>query len=129
HDQDRALRRYAVELVEKRGENHLSLLLRADCQCRVAAVRWHRQKIGYQCQIPWQIPRRRLDQRLELVELCCGAAGRLEACGPLELCNERVEGAVRVVRGAEIAKGSMRLGLEPRQRAFGDARLADAGLA
>ena len=56
-------------------------------------------------------------------------SARLEARGPLELRNERVERAVRMVGRAEIAKASMRLALEPGQQAFGDARLADAGLA
>ena len=129
HDQDGALRRYAVELVEKRRESHLSLLLRADRQRRVAPVRRHRQQLGDERHIAWHIPRRRLEQGLQLVELRSGAAARLEARGPLELRNERVERAVRMVGRAEIAKASMRLALEPRQQAFGDARLADAGLA
>src|SRR5260370_1146488 len=79
--------------------------------------------------IPWQFPRGRLEQRLQSVELCTGPAARLKARGPLELHDERVERAVRVVGRAEVAQAHMRLALEPGQQAFSDARLADAGLA
>ena len=71
HDQDGALRRYAVELVEKRREGHLPLLLRADRQRRVAPVRRHRQQLGDERHIARHIFRRRLEQGLQLVELCC----------------------------------------------------------
>ena len=123
------MRRRAVELVEKRGESHLALLLRADRQRRVALVRRHAQQLGDQRHVAWQIFRRRLEQSLQPVETSCRAAARLEARGPFELRNERVERAVRMVGRAEIAKTSMRLALEPRQQGFGNTRLADAGLA
>jgi hypothetical protein len=51
HHQDRAPRRDAVELVEKRGESHFSLLLRADLQHRIAPVRWHAQELGNERQL------------------------------------------------------------------------------
>ena len=129
HHQHGALRRGAVELVEKRREGHLSLLLRADRHCRVALVRRHRQQLGDQRHIARQIFCRRLEQGLQFVELRTGVAARLESRGLLELRNQRVERALRMVGRAEIAKSGMRLALEPDQQAFSDARLADAGLA
>jgi hypothetical protein len=129
HDQDGALRRNAVKLVEKRGESHLSLLLRADRQRRVALVPRHRQQFGDERHIARHICRRRLEQGLQPVEICSRAAAWLKACSPLEVRNEWVEGAVRMVGRAEIAKAHMRFALEPDQQTFSDARFADAGLA
>src|SRR5262249_56305403 len=76
-----------------------------------------------------QICRRWLEQRDQLVELRAGAAVRFEAGRLLELCNDRMERTVRMVRRAEIAKAGMGLALDPGQQGFGDARLADARLA
>ena len=105
HDQDRALRRLAVELVEKRGESHLPLLLRADCQRRVAAVRRHGQKTRHiSARSRGRFFAVGLSNASSLSSFASALLARLEARGPLELRNERVEGAVRVVRGAEIAK-------------------------
>src|SRR5260370_14495890 len=116
-------------MVERWAESHCRLPVRAGRKCRVGSIRRHRQQLGSERYVAWHIPRRRLEQGLELVEFCTGAAAWLEARGMLELSNERVEWAMHMMGRAEIAKARMRLTLEPRQQAFSDARLADAGLA
>ncbi len=63
-DQDGAQRRCAVELVEKRRERHLSLLLRADCQRGVPLVGRQRQQLGDQRHIARYIFSRWLEQGL-----------------------------------------------------------------
>src|SRR5262245_9969652 len=73
--------------------------------------------------------RRGLEQRLKLVELRFDAAARIETRGPVELCNHRMERALRMVRRAEIAKARMRFAFEPRQQVFREAGLSDPRLA
>ena len=128
HDQHWGSCSCAIELIEKRHESHLALLLRADRQRRVALVRRNRQQLSDERHVARQICRCWLEQRHQLVELRAGAAVRLEARGLLKLRNERMQRAVRMVRRAEIAKASMRLALDPSQQAFSDARLANARL-
>ncbi len=86
-DQHGALRRSADELIEKRGEGHLPLLLRADLHGWIALVRRHPQQFGDQRHVAGQIFCRRPEQSLQFVELRAGVAASLKSRGLLELRN------------------------------------------
>ncbi len=129
NDQDGPLGRHALELVEQRREDHLALLLRAGRQRRKAPVRRHPEQLGEERHVARRISRRRPQQGFQPVEPCSGIAVRLEARARFELGDKRMERALRIVRRAEIAQARLPFALKPLQQIFGDARLADAGLA
>jgi hypothetical protein len=66
---------------------------------------------------------------LELVEPGVRVVLALDARGPLELGDDRMERALRVVRGAEVAQAGMPLAMHGILERGRQPRLADAGLA
>src|SRR5262249_32281386 len=109
--------------------SHLSLLLRGHRHRRVAPIQRYGQQLRDKRDVARQICRRWFEQRRQLVELHAGTAVWREARRLRELRNKWMERGARLVRRAEIAEASMGLAFDSGQQAFGDTRLADAGLA
>jgi hypothetical protein len=68
-------------------------------------------------------------QRIELVELGLRGVFMVEASGALQLADDRIEGAVGMLRRAEVSQPRLRPGRDAfeelgRQARFTDARLA-----
>src|SRR5581483_7061800 len=127
--EDGPLGRRAVKLVEQRREGHLPPLLGCDPDGGISFVAVEREKIGDERQIPRGIFHGRLEQGLKLVEPCFCVTVLREVGSPLELFDKRVERTGGLMRRAEITKARARLALEPGQQAFGNAGLANPGLA
>src|SRR6202040_1118564 len=69
------------------------------------------------------------EQRLKLGESVPGFVMRGEACSPLQLCDDRVERAVGVVRGAEMAQREVRLAGQLLTKGVQQPRLANTRFA
>src|SRR5262249_951270 len=68
------------------------------------------------------------ERRLQSIKASAEVAARLKACREFKLRNDGMEGAIHVMRRTEVAQPRVRLALECGHQAFGEARLADAGL-
>ena len=129
HHQHRASRRQPLELGEERPEGAGLLLLRRQGRQREAALGRQREELGEEGGDLGHVGDRAGEQRLELGELGRVVVGAGEARRPRELLDDRVERAVRVVRGAMVAEADPVLGAQPLAQGEDDPRLADAGLA
>ena len=69
------------------------------------------------------------DQGFELAEPACVSLVGAHSGGEFELLDDRIEGAVGVVRRALVEQAEMALGRQALMDDLTDARLADAGLA
>ena len=128
HDQDGTLLAQPTDMIKQYGKGHLALLLWAPCQGRITLLRGQSQQFGDQRCVSRQVLRGRLEEGLQLVDLRGPGVAR-QARSLLELANDGEEGAARMMRGTEVAKASVRFPLQPGHQAFGEPRLANAGLA
>jgi hypothetical protein len=121
--------RQGFELPQQCGERPLLADLRCQVERGISRVGPdQRQQLGDQR----PIFRRRRDLRqqcVELVELRRLRLIRREAGGIFEVADDRIEGAVGVMRRAEIAQAHVRRTRQFLEQRGGQAGLADAGLA
>jgi hypothetical protein len=107
HHQHRPMPRLGFELVEQRLEQLLPLALRTEVE--LGGGTRQRQELGQQRDIV-VIPRARREQCPQFAKLLFDRVVAGEPGGAFELGDEGIEGAVLVVRRAEIAQAGMRLG-------------------
>ena len=109
--------RLRLELPQHRRKCPLLLALRAEVERREALAAGQRQHLGDQRDVARLRPI--AEQRLQLVELCCGRVVASKPCGALQLADKGVERAVLIVRRAEIANSGMRLCLDALRQCCG----------
>jgi hypothetical protein len=98
----------------------------AELEGREAALGRQRQQLSQQRPI---LRRGRGKHRRQLIQLRLGRVLALERGGARKLCDDRVEGAVLVVRRAEIAHAGIRFAPDTFLKGGGEAGLPDARLA
>ena len=128
--QHRLAARQALELADQRLERPLLLPLRAQGRAAGSA----RRSGSTAARRAAARPRRRrrphcASRASSLSSLRSAGSSALEAGGPLELVDHRVERAVLVVGRAEVAQAGVRLVAEALAQRLHEARLADARLA
>ena len=126
--QRRRLTRDGFDLGDQRLERSLPPLWRSEVQRRIPAVVWQRQHLGQKRDV-FARSRRCREPRVEPVELGLWIVLASKAGRALQLRNDRVKGAVRVLRRAEISQPLVRLARQPLQKFRREARLADASFA
>ncbi len=126
HHQHRPVPRLGFELAEQRVEQLLPFALRAEVE--VGGRTRQRQQLGQERDIV-VIPRPRAEQCPQFAEPGFNRVVAGETGGAFELGDEGIEGAVLMVRRAEIAQAGMRLGFDALGKRGGEPRLADARLA
>src|SRR5262249_29232388 len=109
-------------------QRSLPALLRVEIERGIASVVWQRQQLGKQCGIADR-SRRLRQQSVELVEFCLRRIVVLQSGGTVHLADDRIKGAVGVLRGAEIPQAGVRFGGEAFPKRDREPRFADAGLA
>src|SRR3954454_22316394 len=126
HD-DRPLPGEAREVPQEGLESPLLFRQRRQIERRIKRALQEKQ-LGEQRDI---VPRRRgrCEKRLELANLLLRRVLAVEACGPLQLADDREEHAALVMRQTEETQERVRLGAKPVLQSDREARLADAGLA
>jgi hypothetical protein len=128
HDQDRGPFAQFADLIEQHRKGRLAFLLGAQGQGRIA-LRGQPQQLGDERCVSRQVLRGRFEQGLQLVELRRRGNARRKVGRLLELGNDGEERAQGMMRRAEVAKTRVRFALQSAHQAFGEPRLADAGLA
>src|SRR5205823_12150310 len=107
--------RQRLELPQQCRQCPLLLALRAEVEWREALAAGKRQHLDDQRDVARLRPV--AEQRLQLVELCCGRVVAGKPGGALQLADKGVERAVLIVWRVEIAQAGVRLGLNSlRQR-------------
>ena len=96
---------------------------------RITLASGNREQVGEQRRNPAEIIGRLRQQSFELVEPLFGRVVSAEAGGAFEVGDNRVKGAVLMVRRAKEAQAGVRLAGKPLHHGLSEARLADAGLA
>ena len=126
--QHRVLPRQRLHLRDERFQRSLPALLRVQFERRITSVVRQRQHLGEQCRILLR-GRGLRQQRIELVELRLRGVVVRKSGGAFHLTDDRIEGAVGVLRRAEVAQARVRFGGEAFQQRRRKPRFADAGLA
>ena len=116
------------QLLDQNLEGALFLALRAKVQGVVALISRDGQQRPDQRRRLVQLLGALSEQRLQLGEPVPGFVMGGEARRPLQLCDDRVERAVRVVGGAEMAQREVRLVCQLLAKGVHQPRLADARL-
>src|SRR6516162_6646586 len=118
--------RQRLELAQQCRQCPLLLALRAEVERREPFAAGKRQHLGDQREIARLRPVP--EQRLQLVEPCCGRVVAAETCGALQLADKGVQRTILIVRRTKIAQSRVRLALDMLRQRRGQPRLANARL-
>src|SRR5258708_3972577 len=123
--QHRLLARQHIKLCLQNLQSPLSPLLSIKCQRRMAPVVRQQQQFRYQSRIVGRSfgPG---EDRIELVEPCSRYVAMPKLSRMLELPNNRIKGAVGMLRGAEVVQPRWRLRRTPLEQPDQEPRLADS---